>query len=273
MADDAELAWVRVGANGSAAVERLRAGGVERVADLAPLPDDVVASVPSLLALRAGRLAWIDPSARRAHVDGEIPLDDEPVGVALDPSGRAFVVTRSAIERVDGASTARVATLQHSAAPCRVSVDEGHVWLGERAAWRVVRAPLTGGPVEVYADRRRLACAVHAGPTRASWVEVDPTLRVFVTRFAKTELPPPDYIPAASTEVGLYTPSGFHVDLAVDGDAAFTVNEEDGELVEVDLVHTEAITLREGLTRPTSIAATPSTITWADATGVWRVSR
>lgn len=273
VADGDDLAWVRVGVGGVATVERLRGASVERVAELAPLPDDVVASVPSLLALRAGSLAWIDPGARRVHVDRALELGDEPVGLALDPSRRVYVVTRSSIERVDSAGPTRIAELEHRAAPCRVSADERYVWLGERAAWRVVRAPTAGGAVELYADRRRLACGVHAGPARATWIDVDPTLRVFVTRFSKTESPPPDYIPAASTEVGLYTPSRFHVDLAVDGDTAFTVNAEDGKLVEVDLVRTEGRTLRDGLSAPTSVAATPRSLVWADATGVWRVSR
>lgn len=273
VADGDELAWVRLDARGAATVERRRAGTVERVAELAPLAPDVAASVPSLVALRAGRVAWIDPGRRRAHVDAEVSLADEPVGIALDPSGRGFVVTRGAIERVDGASAVRVAALEQAATPCRVAVDDTHVWLAERAAWRVARAPVAGGAVEVYADRRRLACGVHAGAARATWVEVDPTLRVFVTRFAKTELPPPDFIPAASTEVGLYTPSGYRVDLAVVDDAAFTLNEEDGKLVEVDLARTEARTRRDGLSRPTSVAATATTVVWADATGVWRLSR
>ncbi|MCC6644692.1 MAG: hypothetical protein IT374_03845 [Polyangiaceae bacterium] len=273
VADGDDLAWVRISAGGEAVVERARGGAVERVAALAPVPAEIASSTPSLLALRDGALSWIDPGARTAHVGADVPLDDEPVALALDPGGRAFVLTWSAIERVEGAATTRVAPLERRATPCRISADEAHVWFAERGAWRVARAPTSGGPVEEYADRRRLACGVHAGPERATWIEVDPTLRVFVTRFSKALLPPPDVIPAASTEVGYYSPAGFHVDLAVDGDAAFTVNEEDGKLVEVDLVHTEGRALREGLPSPTSVAATPTSIAWADQRGVWRIKR
>lgn len=274
VADGARLAWVRRLSDGSARVEQKRGtAAVETLGTIQKLPDELAATIPSLVAFAADGVVWIDPTAKLAHTTRDVPLADEPVGVARDASGGVYVLARSSVVRVGDDGPVELAKLEESASPCRISVDEGFVWFGERAAWRVMRVPVSGGPVELYADRRRLACGVVVDAERATWIDVDPTLRVFVTRFSKRTFPPPDYIPAASTEVGYYTPGGFLVDLAVHGTHAFTANAEDGKIVDVDLDRTERQPVTDGREGLSSIAATDDAVLYADRRGIWRIAR
>jgi hypothetical protein len=151
--------------------------------------------------------------------------------------------------------------------PCRIAVDGGYVWWTDPDKEIVWRVPLVGGEPEPWARRQRMACGVVVDDTWASWISVDPTLAVYLSRVEKAATPDPDWILTA-TKVGEYAPGKTGWDLAESKGTIWVANAHDGALWSVGAA-TGTASLAAGAQRIGAVAAGDVTA-WATDSGVVR---
>lgn len=151
--------------------------------------------------------------------------------------------------------------------PCRIAVDDAHVWWTDPDKEIVWRVPLVGGEPEPWARRQRMACGVVVDDAWASWISVDPTLAVYLSRVEKSATPDPDWILTA-TKVGEYAVGKAGWDIAESHGAIWVANAHDGTLWSVGAA-TGTAHLAAGAQRIGAVAAGDVTA-WATDTGVVR---